>query len=119
MNRVLYNVVGQVVDYLKRNKYEEVDAPVLRFRNESGTVVKVEYEKSTASGDMVRVTILNENTGRVAGWVNVYTNGVWASFELDVYDGPLPPVSVISSMYVVLYEIYELARTIVNALKKE
>jgi len=119
MNRLVYLITGVVKDYFERNKWRESadERGRMMWTNDSGVEAKLDTYKYVNDGeaDNVEVKIMWGNY--VMFRVKAYIRGnhvidVLLDGDFTVVNDPAPPVSVVSSMYVVAYELYELINTI-------
>jgi len=120
MNRLVYLIVSSVRDYFERSKWREVtdDRGRMAWSNESGVEAKLDvYRYTYDDADNIEVKIMWGI--KVMFRVKVYVRGnhvidVLLDGDFTAVNEPAPPVSVVSSMYVVAYELYEL----LNAMAK-
>jgi len=118
MNRLVYLITNAIKDYFERNKWREgVDERGrMMWTNDSGVEAKlmhVKYNGDDVNDLEVRISWKNNITFRVKVYIRGnYVTDILLDGEISAISESAPPVSVVSSMYVVAYELYELLNAI-------
>jgi len=119
MNRLVYLIVSEVRNYFERHKWREVEDSKGRmaWANDSGVEAKLDVYKYTTDNEGENVEVKITWGVRVMFRVKAYVRSnhvidILLDGDLTVVNEPAPPVSIVSSMYVVAYELYELLNAV-------
>jgi len=114
MNRLVCLIVSSVKEYFERNKWVESEDDKGRFTwSKDGMEAVITAYKYDSSGEVSDIEIKIKWRNHIDFIIKVsirgkYVTGMSLYGDITIVNESALPVSVVSSMYVVAYELYEL-----------